>query len=561
MSGLNELTRTRKRGLFSDLLLIALVPAARQAAFSGGCLESIARCVANDRFREGVTDMVSDSAAKWVFLYTCDGPSNELLLRQEVTGALEELTEDAAVFDEKWVNGGALRYAKGSGELPFDLAGGMPSNLLIRRELLLSLLEDTLPKITSLTKLVAEMLAQAIAIGSLGESLYLAPTAAPVLPVLRGGAQGAKRVLVVSHELSRSGAPLVLAEACVNVLRPHGYQMMVLSPLDGPVAQMYLDKGIPVMIQPDLLQMDSTALSSIALGFDLVLVCTIVPYACIWSLKGLPQTSVMWWVHDCKLGYQYVAPLLPKSVESNVHVYCGGQYAKDVMLEHFPQYDPSVLLYGVKDRNPKGMLYQKPGAHKLLFSCIASVEDRKGQDVFARAIELLDEKIRRRCQFLFVGNVLEPRIYLSIERVVEKYPDQVSYRKNIPRDELDLVYQDSDCIVCSSRDDPMPAFVTEGLMFGKPTICSRNTGSAGVLTDGEDGFIYDDDDPRALAACIEAFVQMDKKKRQRLSKNARACYEANFTIPTFERNFLRAVEESMGEAEPDGGEKAGEKAV
>ena len=55
------------------------------------------------------------------------------------------------------------------------------------------------------------------------------------------------------------------------------------------------------------------------------------------------------------------------------------------------------------------------------------------------------------------------------------------------------------CVVCASRDDPMPTFVTEGLIFGKPSIVSEHTGTAGLVTEGVDGFLYKDDDPQQLA--------------------------------------------------------------
>lgn len=58
-------------------------------------------------------------------------------------------------------------------------------------------------------------------------------------------------------------------------------------------------------------------------------------------------------------------------------------------------------------------------------------------------------------------------------------PQTVFYRKRLTRDEIKSLMQQCACVVCSSRDDPMPTFVTEGLIFGKPSIVSEHTGHGG----------------------------------------------------------------------------------
>ncbi len=53
----------------------------------------------------------------------------------------------------------------------------------------------------------------------------------------------------------------------------------------------------------------------------------------------------------------------------------------------------------------------------------------------------------------------------------------------------------------------MPTFVTEGLIFGKPSIVSEHTGTAGLITEGVDGFVYKDDDPQQLADLLEHAIE------------------------------------------------------
>ena len=91
----------------------------------------------------------------------------------------------------------------------------------------------------------------------------------------------------------------------------------------------------------------------------------------------------------------------------------------------------------------------------------------------------------------------------AVDALVEDYPDTVFYRKRLERPEIKSLMDQCTCVVCASRDDPMPTFVTEGLIFGKPSIVSEHTGTAGLITEGVDGFVYRDDDPDQLAKVLE----------------------------------------------------------
>ena len=77
----------------------------------------------------------------------------------------------------------------------------------------------------------------------------------------------------------------------------------------------------------------------------------------------------------------------------------------------------------------------------------------------------------------------------AVRSLTADCPDNVFYVKRLTRDEIKSLMAQCTCLVCASRDDPMPTFVTEGLIFGKPAIVSEHTGTAGLITEGVDGFV------------------------------------------------------------------------
>ena len=202
------------------------------------------------------------------------------------------------------------------------------------------------------------------------------------------------------------------------------------------------------------------------------------------------------------------------------------------------------LIYGLPD------YAQEQFAHydlsytggRPLFVTVGSFELRKGQDILCKAIRLLPDAVREQAAFLFVGKAADPRMMDAVRELTDDMPQTVFYRKRLTRDEIKSLMQQCACVVCSSRDDPMPTFVTEGLIFGKPSIVSEHTGTAGLVTEGVDGFVYREDDPAQLAAALEQAITHPEQ----LAAMAPACrrlYEQQYSNAAFVENLTRLVQE------------------
>ena len=98
------------------------------------------------------------------------------------------------------------------------------------------------------------------------------------------------------------------------------------------------------------------------------------------------------------------------------------------------------------------------------------------------------------------------------------------------------------CVVCASRDDPMPTFVTEGLIFGKPSIVSEHTGTAGLISEGRNGFVYHNDDPQQLAVLLEHAIEHPEELAS-MRTECRKMYEQYYSKEAFEQTLRAAVED------------------
>lgn len=359
-----------------------------------------------------------------------------------------------------------------------------------------------------------------------------------------------KKLYVLTHELSLTGAPIVLTHA-VRILKEAGWQVLVVSPTDGVLREHFLRDGIPVLIQGDM--DNSQAWLACAADFDLVLVNTVVPFRQIQQLRDFP-VPVLWWLHDARSGYEdYLRHVLPETVGENIHIYAVSHYAADAVRDFRPQYSTELLPYGLKDeaqRISAQAPYEIPGLDgRKLFVSVGTVIRRKGQDILAQAVRLLPQQIREQCLFLFIGRCIDKDIYESIQALAEDYPEAVRLVDSVPHERIFSIYRQAAAVICSSRDDPLPTFMSETMMVSGVCICSENTGTAGFIRHGENGFLYRNDDPAELAACIRAVVELPDPEG--LKRASRQTFEENFSMDIFRKNLENCVANCLDH--PEGG--------
>ena len=338
-----------------------------------------------------------------------------------------------------------------------------------------------------------------------------------------------RRALILSHELTMTGAPIVLVSA-VPVLRSLGFEVVVLGPSDEGSLPLFLDAG-PLWSPPGLryfqrpvgaghqrrLCAGQHGGGSTGGEHPERLLCAgaVVAARCLCGLPlHLPQ-------HPQGAG-QKRAPLRRSS------------HATAAMHSVRPDFEIEQLIYGLPDyaaeQFPRYDISFAGG--RPLFVTVGSLEHRKGPDIFCNAIRLLPSAVREKAAFLFVGKAADKGMYNAVDSLVRDYPQTVFYRKRLERPEVKSLMEQCNCVVCASRDDPMPTFVTEGLIFGKPSIVSEHTGTAGLVTEGVDGFLYKDDDPQQLADKL-AWAIEHPEALAAMHGSCRRLYEQQFSNESY----------------------------
>ena len=325
-----------------------------------------------------------------------------------------------------------------------------------------------------------------------------------------------------------------------------------LHALRDAVGASLVEAGAAVVTHPDCVS--SSMLWGLATAADLVVANTIVEVRAVRALNGGP-VPVLWWLHDAFVGYGYISHLIPRQLESNVRVCAVGSHATAAMQAHRPDFAIGQLIYGLPDyaQDPFEPYDIGYAGGLPLYVSVGAFEMRKGQDILVEAIRLLPDEVRAKAAFLFVGKGADKRLLAEVRQLAEEYPRNVFYVPRLTRGEIKSLMDQCACTVCSSRDDPMPTFITEGLIFGKPGIVSEHTGTAGLITEGVDGFVYRGDSPAALAEALAKMIG-HPGLAARMAPACRALYERYYSKAAFAASLKAQVNALLEQcAGPDGG--------
>jgi glycosyltransferase involved in cell wall biosynthesis len=342
-----------------------------------------------------------------------------------------------------------------------------------------------------------------------------------------------RKILLISHDLNLTGAPIALHYFAEN-LREMGKHPVVISPRGGPLRTLLLEKKIPVLICKKIYISDIIRQS--VSQFELIIVNTIIGAPIISTLNGA-NVPVLWWIHESNVAYhQAMLMVIPRQLKDNIHIYCGGSYAMAILKQYRPNYQCEQLLYFIPDYAQslpeETSLKIKFAEGKCVFALVGTQEERKGYDILIQAIRRLPLEKLKSCLFIFVGRACYVPIKRELAKICKEYPQNVQFIKELERKGLQMLYDRMDCLICPSRDDPMPVVVSEAMLMSKIIICSENTGSAELLEAMDAGLIYRKNSPQELAALIE-YVLENRHNLSQMREKARKTYERYFSQEAF----------------------------
>ena len=338
-----------------------------------------------------------------------------------------------------------------------------------------------------------------------------------------------KDVLVISHDLTGSGAPKVAFDIA-RLLKKMGNFVTVCSPVRGVFLEQFLNEGIGVVIDELILRPNADALA-VPRNFDIIIANTIVCWDAVGELSRFADTFL--YAHETELVYHYAQlyPNFKMSLSKAKGIWCGSQRSLDALASI--GVNACVMEYGVDDAATRIL----PNPIKV--SVFGSFEPRKGQDLAVLAAGAIPSETRCKMRMRLYGRTLDQSFRKDVGTVASEIPEVYLFSELAYAD-YQLALAESDIVLVCSRDDTLPLVSLDALALGKALICSLTTGTSGYLIDGELALLLKHNDPGEISDAIIRLVQ-DRDLREKIGRGARAVFERHFTYASFEESLRRHV--------------------
>lgn len=350
--------------------------------------------------------------------------------------------------------------------------------------------------------------------------------------------EGGRSIVLLSHELSYTGAPIAL-KYVAEVMLENGDNPIIVSPFSGPLLNDFLDIGIPVIIETCYSD-KCKEFSNIVKGADLIFINTIIFHKIV-SKLFIFNIPMIWWIHEGKNTFKKINRDFVSHILNNINIYCVGNYIKKVWECLDENLKINTFFYGIPDNYDNNVKIKCND--KVIFSIVGTIDYRKAQDIFVKAIINMPSEYREKCKFRIIGKINDKEFYQELKEMALGI-EEIEFYQEMNNEELKKYYLESDVVVSTSRDDPMPIVLTEAMMFNKPCICSTSTGTAFLIEDGKDGFTFQSEDYNELISKM-IYVIDNRDKVRDMGKKARKIYEENFEFNAFSKKLLNIISESM----------------
>lgn len=348
-----------------------------------------------------------------------------------------------------------------------------------------------------------------------------------------------KTILLISHELSLTGAPRALLNMAI-ALRKLGAKPVILSLRGGPLEKEINDSGVKLIVEFFLkqkLNVKQKCMTNFLLGFDSILLNTLDTIHLIECFTTFPGTKICW-LHEGYISFDYWRQILNLTNLFSLFdkIFVVGEYSKSITLGYVSDISKlNVLLYGI----PEMQLFpaKKKTNEKVNFLLPGMLSVRKGQLILLKSLEYLSEEVRDQIMIFFVGPIGEIEILKTLK--TSSY-SCVKYLGEYDHTKLMHFFCGMDVVLIPSLDDPMPIVGTEAMILEKTIVVSDHTGTASFIKDGVNGYKIPASNPEALAKVIENIVR-SQEFLPYIGKAGKEIYDNNFTLEIFEQNVKKQL--------------------
>ena len=378
------------------------------------------------------------------------------------------------------------------------------------------------------------------------------------------------KILLVTHNLNYEGAPLMQLHIALGLQRK--YSFMVLSPLDGPLKDIYESAGISVVIKEmeqdskvDLVKYNAYLADLIKYlekeKIDLVYSNTIETFWGI-DLAARLDAPAIWGIHESIDVKRYFADNYPQEISQvaiNQFSYASKvAFVAETTKQMYHCVDAMnlvVIKNGIdlkriqeyRRTHEKSTLRNLAGIKEdeILVSIFGTVCFRKGQRVFIEAARDLSKDKNRKLLFYIVG--AKQSTYLNdLKRYIEENGLEEKVKIIEVCDDIYQYYMMSDYFVCASYEESSPQVVLEAMAFELPIVSTNVFGIPEQIRNECEALLVEPGNPIAIADALRRLMD-DANLSDKLTQNGIYRLKSKFTYEMMLKNYDYLFQEAFQE--------------
>jgi len=357
-------------------------------------------------------------------------------------------------------------------------------------------------------------------------------------------------VMMVSHDLSLSGAPIIMRNLTSYINSQTNFFVSLFSPCKGELLEQYRDLGISSIIDPLILTSPNSC-SKLIEDHDLIVVNTIVCWKMVLEAKRLGK-SVLWLVHEGTFGSKLAAQnyRVRQALTLADIVVFPSNSAEELYKKFHRARNFKVINYGIpdcfvpehSDQTEDQLVPIKHGKEKKLkILSIGSIEHRKGQDIILDSFLEVQMEALGDVELTFIGRVLDKTYDSKIRAKLKDNPD-IFFLGQLQQSAVLEKISEADVVICASRDETGPIFILEAMMMSKCIISTPVGLIPDFIQDMKNGLIFEINHQTSLSNCLIKLLN-DRELISRLGANARKTYIKNFKLETYGQRVISNIKE------------------
>ena len=323
-----------------------------------------------------------------------------------------------------------------------------------------------------------------------------------------------KKILLVSHDLSRTGAPMVLLELAKYLISKH-YAVDVWGLKSGDLYADFVNIGITPCITRGSRRAVRNLFIKTGKKYDYIICNTIETFKAVDVLQRF-NIPTIWYIHESG----YLEEMVQKNKDfKNVfehfyNIYACSKYSAEICMRYNKVSDVHIIPNCTQDVFKSYRHHQE-----IRFGAIGAISELKGIDTLVDAFTALVSQ-EKNIKLYSAGDTNSDFAKMLMQKT--KDVKQILWLGTV-KDAAKRKFFDSVDVLCvPSVYDSAPISLLEGLMYGKPIITTVNVGNNNLVSK-QTGFIIPIQDKARLYDAMDWFCK-HKSRIPQMMKNARSQY-------------------------------------